>query len=115
DALPDRPPTVSFIKPGRDSKVLAVDEGYTEARAEDDSGVAKRGLVYSVNGAPERTAPLHATSRIIHEIAAGHTFMLEDYALQPGDVVAYYARATDNDAVHGGKAATTDIYFLQVR
>src|ERR1051325_5598884 len=36
DALPDRPPTVHFNKPGRDGKVLAVDEVYTEARAADD-------------------------------------------------------------------------------
>ena len=50
DALPDRPPTVSFVKPGRDVKVLSVDEVFTEARAQDDYGVAKLELVYSVNG-----------------------------------------------------------------
>ena len=41
DVLPDRPPTVQFTKPGRDSKVLSVDEVYTEVRAQDDYGVAK--------------------------------------------------------------------------
>lgn len=115
DALPDRPPSVRFNKPGRDSRVLAVDEVYTEARAEDDYGVSKLELVYSVNGAPEKTAPLHQTTRVIKDIAAGHTFMLEDYALQPGDVVSYYARATDNDAISGPKSVTSDIYFLNVR
>ena len=54
DVLPDRPPTVQFTKPGRDQKVLSVDEVYTEAKAEDDYGVAKLELVYSVNGAPEK-------------------------------------------------------------
>jgi len=33
DVLPDRPPTVQFVKPGRDQKVLSVDEVYTEAKA----------------------------------------------------------------------------------
>ena len=115
DMLPDRPPTVHFVKPGRDSKVMAVDEVYTEAEAKDDYGVAKLDLVYSVNGADEKTIPLSdATSRILKDISAGHTFMLEDYHLKPGDVVSYYARATDNDAVSGAKTATTDIYFLNV-
>lgn len=115
DVLPDRPPTVRFTRPGRDTKVLAVDEVYTEARAEDDYSVAKLDLVYSVNGSADKVAPLHQSARIIRDIAAGHTFMLEEYTLQPGDVVSYYARATDNDVVNGAKTVTSDMYFLQVR
>ncbi|MEX2178119.1 MAG: DUF4175 family protein, partial [Gemmatimonadaceae bacterium] len=116
DVLPDREPSVRFTKPGRDQRVLAVDEVFTEVEAEDDYGVATLDLVYSVNGAEEKTVALHRSgARVIREIAAGHTFMLEDYELQPGDVVSYYARATDNDAVGGAKSVTSDIYFLQVR
>jgi hypothetical protein len=115
DVLPDRPPTVQFTKPGRDQKVLSVDEVYTEARAEDDYGVAKLELVYSVNGAAERVMPLHEGTRAIKDVAAGYTFMLEGLKLEPGDVVSYYARATDNNAVSGPQHASTDIYFMQVR
>ncbi|MFI5232319.1 MAG: DUF4175 family protein, partial [Gemmatimonadales bacterium] len=116
DALPDRPPTVNFVKPGRDTKVLSVDEVFTEARAQDDYGVAKLELVYSVNGANEKSVPLYSASgKISRDISAGHTFMLENEHLVAGDVVSYYARATDNNAVSGPQTATTDIYFLQVR
>ena len=115
DVLPDRPPTIQFTKPGRDQKVLSVDEVYTEARADDDYGVAKVDLVYSVNGGPEKTMPLHDGARAIREISAGYTFMLEGMKLEPGDVVSYYARATDNNSVSGAQTASTDIYFLQVR
>ena len=116
DVLADRPPSVNFAKPGRDSRALAVDEVYSEARATDDYGVAKLDLVYSVNGGDEKTLPLHrATSRVLKDVAAGHTFMLEEFALQPGDVISYYARATDNNAVGGAQTATSDIYFLQIR
>ena len=115
DVLPDRPPTVQFTKPGSDQKVLSVDEVYTEARAEDDYGVAKLDLVYSVNGGPERTLPLHEGTRAIKDVAAGYTFMLEGLKLEPGDVISYYARATDNNAISGAQHASTDIYFLQVR
>src|SRR6185437_3314471 len=37
------------------------------------------------------------------------------YKLEPGDVVSYYARASDNNTVTGPGTAATDIYFLQVR
>ena len=116
DVLPDREPSVRFAKPGRDQRVLAVDEVFTEVEAEDDYGVARVDIVYSVNGGPERTVALHrATSRVVREIAAGHTFMLEEYELQPGDVVSYYARAIDNNSVGGAKTVTSDIYFFNVR
>ncbi len=115
DVLPDRPPTVQFTKPGRDQKVLSVDEVYTEARAEDDYGVAKLDLMYSVNGAAERAMPLHDGARALRDLSAGYTFMLEGMKLEPGDVVSYYARATDNNTVSGPGRASTDIYFLQVR
>jgi hypothetical protein len=115
DALPDRPPTIVFTKPGRDEKVLNVDEVYAEVQADDDYGVQKLELVYSVNGGAEKTEPLYNATRRTPQMTAAHTFSLEDFKLQPGDVVSYYARATDNDAVSGAKTATTDIYFLQVR
>jgi hypothetical protein len=115
DALPDRPPTIQFVKPGRDQKVLSVDEVYTEVKAEDDYGVAKVDLVYSVNGGPEKTLSLADGTKALRDISAGYTFMLEGEHLEPGDVVSYYARATDNNAVSGAGKATTDIYFLQVR
>jgi len=115
DVLPDRPPSVRFTRPGRDQRVLAVDEVFTEARAEDDYGIAKLELVYSVNGGAEQVVSLHRASRVLRDIAAGHTFMLEEFGLAPGDLVSYFARVTDNDAVHGAKTATSDIYFLDVR
>ena len=115
DVLPDRPPTIHFTKPGRDERVLSVDEVYTEVAAEDDYGLAKVELVFSVNGGPERVMSLHEGTRALKDISAGYTFMLEDLHLQPGDVVSYYARATDNNAVGGAQRTSTDIYFLNVR
>jgi hypothetical protein len=84
-------------------------------KAEDDYGVSKVELVYSVNGAPERVMSLHDGARALKEISAGYTFMLEGMKLEPGDAVSYYARAVDNDVVDGVQKASTDIYFLTVR
>ena len=55
DVLTDQPPTVSIAKPGRDTSASPIEEVFIEARAEDDFGVKDLELVYSVNGAAEKT------------------------------------------------------------
>jgi hypothetical protein len=115
DVLTDQPPTVSIAKPGRDTSASPIEEVFVEARAEDDFGVKDLELVYSVNGAAEKTIRLFDGKNRLPEVSAGHTFYLEELNVSPGDFVSYYARATDNDAVQGAKRATSDIYFLQVR
>src|SRR5690606_35583248 len=85
-----------------------------EAVAEDDNGVARLELVYSVNGGEEQVVRLHSTDRPMREVSAGHTLYLEEFGLQPGDLVAYHARVRDNRP-GGAVRATSDIYFLSVR
>src|SRR5687767_3008917 len=113
DMLTDGAPSVSITKPGRDSKVSSLEEVFIEARAEDDFGVQRLELVYSVNGGEEKKVSLHG-GRGLKEVSAGHTLYLEEMTLAPGDLISYFARATDADR-GGGKTATTDIYFLEVR
>ncbi len=115
DVLPDEPPTVRFSKPGRDLRATSIDEIFVEASADDDFGVGQLGLLYSVNGGPEKHVPLARGGRPLREVTAGHTFFLEELGLKPGDVVSYFARATDNDAVQGAKSVTSDIYFIQIQ
>jgi hypothetical protein len=111
-ALEDRTPTVSFLKPGRDTQVTPVEEVFAEVKAEDDYGVGRLELVYSVNGGPEKAVVLHR-GRPRGYVSAGHTFFLEELELKPGDFVSYYARATDAATPRG--TAATDIYFLEAR
>jgi hypothetical protein len=115
DVLTDQPPTVSFAKPGRDTSASSIEEVFLEAQAEDDFGVRDLELVYSVNGGPEKTVKLFGGRTRLPEVTAGHTLYLEELGVQAGDSVSYYARAIDNDAVGGGKRATSDLYFLRVR
>jgi hypothetical protein len=111
EVLSDQPPSVSIAKPGRDSKVSPIEEVFAEVKAEDDYGLAKVELVYSVNGSEEKTVPLYGGGRK-KDMVAGHTFFLEDYNLAPGDFISYFARATDAGSTG---VATTDIYFIEAR
>ena len=115
DVLADLPPSISFVKPGRDIKVTSVEEVFTEVKAEDDYGIGKLELIYSVNGGPEQTVELYAGRRGRKQLSASHTFYLEETELEPGDIVSYYARVAE--VARGGRqqGATSDIYFMDVR
>lgn len=109
--LEDRPPTVTFEKPGRDLRASSLEEVFTQAKAEDDYGVVSMALYFSVNGEPTRKVDLQKLNRDAAQTLSGtHTFFLEEYGLKPGDFVSYYAKA--RDASH---EATSDIYFIEVK
>jgi hypothetical protein len=114
DVLEDQPPLIRVLKPGRDAQVTSIEEVFTEVEAEDDFGLTKLELVYSIGGAPEKTIALHG-GRPLKRLSAGHTFFLEEQKLQPGDFISYFARATDNRGAPGRQQSTSDIYFMEVR
>ena len=116
DALADLPPQITVRKPGRDARPSNVEEVFIEAEASDDFGVGRMELTYRVNGGAETTIVLSdGRGRRLRELVAGHTIFLEELGLEPGDLVAYYVKAWDNDAVSGAKSVTSDIYFLTIR
>ena len=109
--LDDQPPTVSFEKPGRDARATSVEEIFTEAKAEDDYGVASLEMFFSVNGGEEKKVDLQQLQReASRTMKATHTFFLEEYGLEPGDFISYYAKARD-----ARREATSDIYFIEVK
>ena len=114
DVLTDQPPSVSFSKPGRDERASPIEEFYLEATADDDYGVSELLLMYSVNGSPEDTVRLF-DDRSTPEVTAGHTLFLEEFGLESGDLVAYYAQVEDSNPGADSRSAKSDIYFLQIR
>ena len=111
-AFQDQPPQVAWTRPGRDRQATALEEVLTEARADDDFGLRNLELHYALNGAPTAKIDLFKPrgGRLPRSISATHTFFLEEFELQPGDFVSYFARASDALAT-----TTSDIYFLEVR
>jgi len=114
DVLTDQPPSVSFSKPGRDTRASSIEELFLEAKADDDYGVSKLLLIYSVNGGPADTISMF-NGRSVPEVTAGHTLYLEEFGLEPGDLVSYYAQVNDNNRASESRTVTSDIYFVQIR
>src|SRR5215207_7371963 len=110
-ALEDMPPTVSFERPGRDTKATNLEEVFAQARAEDDFGVAGIELFFSVNGGEEQRVNLQELSRdAARSLTGTHTFFMEEFKLKPGDFISYYAKARD-----AANETTSDIYFIEVK
>jgi len=114
DVLTDQPPSVSFSKPGRDENASPIEEFYVEAKADDDYGVSELLFIYSVNGSPEDTVRLF-DGPPTPEVTAAHTLFLEDFGLESGDLVSYYAQVEDGNRGPDSRNARSDIYFLKIR
>ena len=135
-AIPDAVPEVVIKEPGRDVKATKLDEVEIIAEATDDYGVAELKLMYRVGSdalqevviefskeavgshpsAVNRKREIGVTNPADHRIADGtYTFYLEEFDVEPGDIISYYAHATDNNTRTGPGEASSDIYFIEIR
>lgn len=111
----DRPPDVRIVRPAGDQHITPLEEVSIEARADDDYGIAQFELVYSAAGSPERTVPFTRTSGTDVARIGSHMLAAETLGVQPGDVIAYYARARDVSRGKRSTEAKSDIFFLEVK
>jgi hypothetical protein len=113
-SLEDRPPDVRILRPRGDQEVTRLEEVPIEASADDDFGIQRFELAYSVRGGPEKTVPFKTTTSGT-TTKGGYTLYLEDLDVAPGDFVTYYARA--RDVARGGRSTEvrSDIFFLEVK
>ena len=128
-AIPDTAPEVVIKEPGRDIKTTKLGEVEIIAEATDDYGIAELKLRYHI-GADElqevtlnaNAPPLSAIEEratddsFVHRVLDGsYTFYIEEFDVEPGDVISYYAHATDNNTHTGPGTASSDIYFIEIR
>ena len=106
--LPDTEPHITLHDPGRDLRVNALEEILIAADVDDDYGLDAFRLTFFVGGGEAQSVSLLDAPGTLHS-AGEHLLFLEDYSLQPGDVITYYLEA--QDAMQG---AATDMYFIEV-
>ena len=106
----DASPTISFTQPAGDFNATAIEEVTVVAKAADDFAVEEVKLHYSLNGGEWTTLALSSDNDF------SHVFMLEEFKtefnepLLPGDLLTYYAEATDRE-----QSTSTDIQFIDIR
>ncbi len=125
-AIPDAIPEVVIKEPGRDVKATKLDEVEIIAEATDDYGVAELKLMYRVgsDALQELVMESSVATPIVgsgsgadprHVADGTYTFYLEEFDVEPGDIISYYAHAIDNNTRTGPGEASSDIYFIEIR
>ncbi|MCY3742518.1 MAG: hypothetical protein OXH00_16000 [Candidatus Poribacteria bacterium] len=126
-AIPDAVPEVVIKEPGRDIKTTKLGEVEIIAEATDDYGVAELKLMYRIGSdelqeltletsTPDAVIGSGITGPVQRRVAEGrYTFYLEEFDVEPGDIISYYAHAVDNNTRTGPGEASSDIYFIEVR
>ena len=106
--IEDGAPRITLQEPGRDLRANAVQEVLIAADVSDDYGLESFALRYFVNGGDEETVNLLSVAGTTDDTGE-HLLYLEDYTLQPGDVITYYVEASD-----ALQSEATDMYFIEV-
>ena len=133
-AIPDAVPEVVIKEPGRDVKATKLDEVEIIAEATDDYGVAELKLMYRIGSDALQELVMESSKEAVSivpqvsptrkpasqsaesQYAEGaYTFYLEEFDVEPGDIISYYAHATDNNTRTGPGEDSSDLYFIEIR
>ena len=112
-AIVDQPPELALRRPGRDQDVMPLEEVILEIDANDDYGLTRFELNYSVVGQDEVVVDF-LPGEAVRSVSGGQLIYLEDLEVEPGDFVSYYLTLADNNGLDGPVEVISDIYFLQV-
>ena len=113
ELVPDEKPTVDIRRPGRDYQASSIEEVPVVVRAHDDFRLEALELRYAVNGGEWRTQTIDPRSS---DAGTAVLLRLEELrqspalALEPGDVISYYAVARDHHST-----VQTDLFLIQVQ
>lgn len=119
--VPDEPPSVSIILPGRNVD-LAGDKSIRLAfQAADDFGFSSLRLGYRLSHSryekpweTHRFLSIPLASSSTTEFELPYTWDLTPLRLAPEDVVEYFAEVFDNDVVRGPKSGRSQSYLIRL-
>ena len=99
----DLPPTVAIVEPGRDTQVKPNDTVTVKLHAKDDFGVGSVRLIGRLNDEEQvrEVASFPISGKPDLQTEHTVTWNLSNLALKSGDVVRYWAEATDRNDVTG--------------
>ena len=115
-AIPDEPPEIVIKEPGRDITATKLEEVKVLAEATDDYGVENMRLMYSVGSGEPQELPVETVEvKAERIISNAYVFYLEEFDVEPGELISYYAQAADNNTRTGPGVSTSELYFIEVR
>gem|GEM_PF-1831417 len=111
--IPDNSPMVELIFPDQDQVVSLEDKIKIKFQARDDFGLEAIALVFTSKGKEKRIL-IKEFSPGAMESQAEYEWDLSLYNLMPGERVAYYLEAKDNNNVSGPGIGKSETRYLEV-
>jgi hypothetical protein len=111
----NRPPTIRMSQPGRDARVSPVEELTLKAELEDDFGLVRHGLSYSMAGQEPREIILEGPGSLGRRKSAQHLLDFESFRAVPDHLVSYCFWAEDIGPDEKLRRAAGDMFFAEVR
>ena len=111
----NRPATVAMTQPSRDVRVSPVEELTLKALVDDDFGVTRHGLAYSVAGEEPKEVELAGPKPSGKKIKAEHLLAFEAMKARPDQLVTYYFWAEDIGPDGQPRRTMGDMFFAEVR
>jgi hypothetical protein len=111
----NRPALVKMSQPSRDVRVSPVEELKLRANLEDDFGLVRHGLSYSLGGDEPREIVLGAPAGAGKKVQAEHLLDFESLHAVPDQLVSYFFWAEDIGPDGQPRRSSGDMYFAEVR
>ena len=117
--LKDAPPDVNIVSPARDTILDNAMLVELKVEATDDYGIQALQLLYHVEaeGAEEINVPLKRwgveNAPVRRSVAVSYTWDVDRIGIFPGETIAYYVQALDNDNVSGPNIGKSPTYTLR--
>ena len=110
DIIPDRPPSIKITHPAQDETATAGAIELIAFHAEDDFGVARVSLHYSVNDGAESVIDFDLSGDVPRQLDRRFEWKLASLKLAPGGSIVSWMEATDaNDVTGPGKGVTDKV------
>ncbi len=111
----NHPPVVKMTQPAHDVRVSPVEELKLKADIEDDFGLTRHGLSYSMAGAEPREIVLNSATAGNRQVHAQHLLDFEALRAIPDQLVTYFFWGEDVGPDGQPRRTSGDMYFAEVR
>lgn len=114
-SLPNQPPAIKILSPGRDLEASALEEVNIATQVWDDFSVVRTGLTINrPNQVPDEILLGESMPGNLEHLVT-HLLALEQWNVQPDDLVSYHVWAEDLDQQGQQRRVYSDLFFLEIR
>jgi hypothetical protein len=111
----NRPPVITVTQPSHDTRVSPLEELRLQAKIEDDFGLLRQGLTYSMAGQEPREVLLPSAESKGRSINIEHLLDFEALQSVPDQLLTYFFWAEDFGPDGKSRRTLGDMFFAEVR